>query len=100
MNKFIIATLLLMITTSQSYAMSDREICEIRANIMTSIAKERDAGTPKKKVKKIIKQKLGEQLPDSFELYVDAVYENPKMSPTDMRTISLYSCYQEFGIIK
>lgn len=67
---------------------------------MASIAQERDKGKSKKQVKQLIKNKLNGQLPTAFDTYLDAVYEGKKYSPNEIKTISLYSCYQEFGLIK
>lgn len=80
--------------------MSDRDICEARASTMQAIATERDAGKTKKQVKAIMKKKFGHNLPSSFDVYLDIVYKEKDIKPSDMRTVFLYSCYQEFGIIK
>lgn len=84
----------------QSYAMSDKEICELRADTMQAIAVERDAGKTKKQVKEIVRNKLKYNLPDSFDLYLDAIYKEKTIKPEDIRVVILYSCYQEFGLIK
>ena len=84
----------------QSYAMSDKEICELRANSMHAIAVERDAGKTKKQVKAIVRNKLRYNLPDSFDLYLDAIYKEKTIKPEDIRVVILHSCYQEFGLIK
>jgi hypothetical protein len=89
--------------TSQSAAMTDREICKIRAEIVEHMALERDAGRNKKQVKvnvqKAIKKKLNMQLPKSFDIYLDGVFEFREISPERTKDIVLYTCYQEFGLI-
>ena len=100
MKKNIIAAAILGIFCIHSYAMSDKEICEARADTMQAIAVERDAGKSKKQIKSILKNKFGKNLPESIDLYLDAIYKEKSIKPTDIRIVSLYSCYQEFGLIK
>jgi hypothetical protein len=100
MKKIFALLFFTLFYTSQSAAMTDKEICDARANIMEYMATERDSGKNKKQVKKLIQKRIGIQLPKSFEIYIDAVFEFPEASPKKMRDISLYSCYQEFGLIK
>lgn len=100
MKKNIVCAAILGISCTHSYAMSDKEICEARAATMQSVAVERDTGKTKKQVKAIMKNQFGKNLPDSFDLYLDTIYKEKSIKPADIRTIILYSCYQEFGLIK
>lgn len=100
MIKHITITALMMIFSAQSLAISNKEICNTRADLMASIAEERDKGKSKKQVKQLIKKNSNLQLPAAFDTYLDAVYEGKKYSPSEIKIISLYSCYQEFGLIK
>lgn len=100
MSKNIIIGAIFSVLHFSSYAMSDKDICEARASTMQAIAVERDAGKTKKQVKAIMKSKFGSSLPNSFDVYLDIVYKEKSITPTDMRTVFLYSCYKEFGLIK
>ena len=83
-----------------SYAMSDQDICEVRASTMQAIAAERDAGKTKNQVKASMKKNFGSNLPSSFDVYLDIVYKEKNINPSDMKKVFLYSCYKEFGLIK
>ena len=83
-----------------SYAMSDKDICELRAGSMQEIAMARDLGKTKKQVKEIARRKLGRNLPDSFDIYLDIVYKEKEIKPSDIKVLFLYSCYKELGLIK
>lgn len=100
MIKHLALTVFMVFFSAQSLAISNKEICNIRADLMESIANERDKGKSKEQAKKLIKNNLNSQLPPAFDMYLDAVYEGQKYSPNEIKTISLYSCYQEFGLIK
>ena len=100
MQRSFIFSLLFGVFCSNSYAISNIEICEMRASIMQSIAYERDGGMSKKEVKRTFKSKLGKDLPVSFDAYVDAIYEKRNIKPEDIKTVILHSCYKEFGLIK
>jgi ferric iron reductase protein FhuF len=81
-------------------AVTDKEFCDLRADLMLGVAQARDEGVPKRQVRKFMEQKSNIKLPPTFDVYVDAVYENRKYKPNELKTISLYSCYKEFGILK
>lgn len=85
---------------SQSFAVSNKEICDTRAELLFKIAQARDEGVSKKQVKSFIERKYKIQLPAAFDIYVDATYEGRKYNPDEIKTISLYSCYKEYWIIK
>ena len=100
MIKHLALTAFMVSFSMQSLAISNKEICNARADLMASIAHERDKGKSKKQVKQMMKNNLNSQLPPAFDTYLDAVYEGKKYSPNEIKIISLYSCHQEFGLIK
>lgn len=97
--KFYLSFFLFLLCQPASAA-TDKEICDLRANLMLGVAQARDEGIPKRNVRKYVEQKTNINFPPSFDIYVDAVYQNRKYKPNELKTISLYSCYKEFGIIK
>ena len=47
-----------------------------------------------------MKKNFGSNLPSSFDVYLDIVYKEKNINPSDMKKVFLYSCYKEFGLIK
>lgn len=94
---FVIGILLVSVN---SWAVSDKEICKIRGDVMAAIAKARDQGATKQQVRRVVQDSLKVPLPAGFDTYVNAVYAGKEYGPEDMKTIALYSCYKEFGLIK
>lgn len=100
MNKFSKIVLVFLIYSNQLHAMSDKEICKLRSDLIMAVSMERDAGKSKREVKEVIIKKFGRSLPSSAISLVDAIYETREVSPVDAGTISLYLCYKEFGLIE
>ena len=100
MIKNLALTVLIIFSTAQALAMSNKDICNLRANLIEDIAKERDKGKSKNQINKAMRNNLNYQLPSAFDKYLNAVYDGKKYTPNELKTISLYSCYQEFGLIK
>lgn len=71
-----------------------KEICEVRAVMVSSAARERDKGVSKKKVMAAILKQLGSGM-KGFSLYVDTVYANPDISPEDFYKVAYASCVRE-----
>lgn len=67
---------------------------------MAAIAKARDQGATKQQVRRVVQDSLKVPLPAGFDTYVNAVYAGKEYGPEDMKTIALYSCYKEFGLIR
>ena len=88
------------LASASAWAVSDKEICDVRGDLMASIAKARDQGTTKRQVRRVVQDSLRVPLPAAFDTYVDAVYAGKQYGPDDIRTIAIYSCYKEFGLIK
>lgn len=97
MRKIFIIFIIFGSFITQSHAMRNKEICETRADMMYAIATERDAGKTRKQIKRIIKDKLGNNFRNSFNADVDLVFNEGKhISPKYIKIISLDSCYEEF----
>jgi len=88
------------LASANVWAVSDKEICDVRGDLMASIAKARDQGTTKRQVRRVVQDNLRVPLPATFDTYVNAVYAGKEYGPEDIKTIALYSCYKEFGLIK
>lgn len=99
MHKIIIIAIAAIFSMSSAVAMSDKDICQMRAELMGAMAIERDKGKTKTQVKALINKNMKQKLPKSFDIYIDAVFEFKEASPNKMKEISLYSCYQEFGLL-
>lgn len=98
-NSFLFTVALFL--SLPSLAMSDKEICRMRGDLMHSIAIARDAGKTQKQVKKVLSDAFGQKLPSNTDIYIKLVYEESKgMNPEDVKTVTIYSCYKEFGLIK
>lgn len=94
----IFLILVVTIFYSNSYAMSDYEVCEARAAIVYLIAVKRDSGESKQQVKKYFLNKFNNRLPDSFDMYIESVYMGEKATPLQMQKISLKLCHEEFDL--
>ena len=77
---YITASILAALTLTNSAWALPKKVCTWRADLIASVAVERDKGVPKAQVTKKLEKSLGPKASGIRE-YVDGVYIAPSMTP-------------------
>lgn len=99
MKNYLATAAIFFIFSTTSHGASLDEICVLRAQTIKTMAQQREKGYSKAQVKtqirNIYKKHLNTDLPPSFDLYLEAVYENRRFSPEELSIIALKTCLAE-----